>query len=380
MSLFPLEMMKEEHWYAVGLVDSSHRKVFTYLPTGEAVWDGEDLGTVYPWTLPYLPWIISMLAVSHWAEKNVSRHSIPSLLPVLTTQRNATQHKSDIPPSVDFLCNLPSPSCHYHAVHASNLAPTHSLSDFVISEDGTVPQQAPSHIYPAQRLLRQAIRPTGLHAGKSGTDPRLPVHPTYHQYPGAPGLNLEAVSTSHESPKSKSQEMEPRLSYGYHPRGSLAPASHCQQIVTTQLENVVGRVYLPPGFIRPTRPIHYGIHPPLGNRSLHIRTPIHCNNGLNPLPHQHASASFRKSESWHLTGLQGPPNDRSFAPVPVFVPSSPSQLRCPREFGGLTQLAQRRVLLNWRGVRGNSIPVRKTACFTPIHANNAKALFRGPAR
>ncbi|KAK1480485.1 hypothetical protein CCUS01_16234, partial [Colletotrichum cuscutae] len=67
----------------------------------------------------------------------------------------------------------------------------------------------------------------------------------------------------------------------------------------------------------------------LGNGSLHIRTPIHCNTGVNPLPHQHASAPFRKSESWHLTGLQGPLNDRSFAPVPVLVPSSsPSQLVC----------------------------------------------------
>lgn len=85
---------------------------------------------------------------------------------------------------------------------------------------------------------------------------------------------------------------------------------------------------LPPGFTRPTRHIHHGFHPFWGMEAS-ICTPFHCNNGVNPLPHQHASAPFRKSEPWHLTGLQGPLNDRSFAPVPVLDPSSsPSPLVC----------------------------------------------------
>lgn len=109
---------------------------------------------------------------------STSPHFFPS------SQRNATQSNATQirhPAKSGFFCvtSHGSPSCHYHAVHASHLAPTPSLFDFVIIEDGTVPQQAPSHIYPAQRLLRQAIRPTGLHTlARLGSLGPIPVHAT----------------------------------------------------------------------------------------------------------------------------------------------------------------------------------------------------------
>lgn len=116
----------------------------------------------------------SMLAVSHWAEKTIP---LTSSRPHIAKQRNAN------PTSRQGWVSCVTSQAHSAMTTRSTPLIWHPLNPSLTSLSlRTGPSRNklhPTSTYPAQRLLRQAIRPTGLHTlARLGSLELIPVLPT----------------------------------------------------------------------------------------------------------------------------------------------------------------------------------------------------------